>query len=214
MLVQDLMTPNVISIGPDQSVAEAGELMTSRRIRHLPVVEDGRLLGLVTRTSLAAALPGLGLGPGLTRFEHNYLTANTSVREVMIRDPALGTGDMPAEEAARVMNVNRISSLIIVQDGDAVGIITDTDIFEAMLELLGARQPGVRLALHIPDRPGELAKVSGAIGAAGGNITALGGWPVREGTWGTVLKVQNLGADAVLSAVSGLPGVVVADIRG
>ncbi|MBI5440463.1 MAG: CBS domain-containing protein [Deltaproteobacteria bacterium] len=211
MLVKHLMSPEPVSISPDQSVADASELMTSRAIRHLPVLEEGRLVGLVTRTSLAAALPGLGTG--LTRFEYNYLTANTSVRDVMIREPMLGTEEMPAEEAARIMNANRISSLVVVRDGRPVGIITDTDIFEAMLELLGARRTGVRLTVHLPDAPGELAKLSGAIGALGGNITAVGCWPVESGVWGAVLKVQNLTLESITGALSALPSVVLVDAR-
>lgn len=212
MLVKDLMSPQPISISPDRSVAEASELMQSRAIRHLPVLEEGRLVGLVTRTSLAAALPGLGTG--LTRFEYNYLTANTRIGEVMIRDPVLGTEDMPAEEAARVMTANRISSLVVVRDEIPVGIITDTDIFQAMLELLGARRAGVRVTVHLPDAPGELAKISGAVGAAGGNITAVGCWPVKSGVWGAVLKVQHLTLEAITRAVAGLPGVMLVDARG
>ena len=211
MLVKHLMTPDPIPISPEKSVADAVELMTQRGIRHLPVLDDGRLVGLVTRSSLAKALPGLGTG--LTRFEYNYLTSSTQVKEVMIRDPVLGTEDMAAEEAARVMNAHRISSLIIMRDDRPVGIITDTDIFEAMLELLGARRPGVRLTVHLEDRPGQLAKVAGAVGDAGGNISAVGGWFVDEGTWAAVLKIQNLPADQVTRIVGSVPGVTVVDVR-
>jgi acetoin utilization protein AcuB len=211
VLVKHLMSADPVSIAPDQSVADAGELMTQRGIRHLPVMEEGHLVGLVTRSSLARALPGLGTG--LTRFEVNYLTSNTTVREVMIAEPALGTEDMAAEEAARVMNARRISSLIVVHDGLPVGIITDTDIFEAMLELLGARREGVRLTVHLPDRPGALAKVSGALGAQGGNLTAVGGWQVDAGTWGAVIKVQNLSPEEITASVTAVPEVTVVDVR-
>ena len=211
MLVKHLMTPDPIPIAPDQSVADAGEIMTEKGIRHLPVLEDGVLVGLVTRSSLARALPGLGTG--LTRFEVNYLTSNTTVREVMINDPALGNEDMAAEEAARVMNAQRISSLIVMREGQPVGIITDTDIFEAMLELLGARREGVRLTVHLPDRPGALAKVAGVLGSLGGNLTAVGGWQVDQGTWGAVLKVQNLGLDQVRKSVETMPEVTLVDVR-
>ncbi len=211
MLVKHLMNPDPVSIAPAQSVADAGELMTQRGIRHLPVMEEGKLVGLVTRSSLARALPGLGTG--LTRFEVNYLTSNTTVREVMIANPALSSEDMAAEEAARVMNAERISSLIVVRDGQSVGIITDTDIFEAMLELLGARRDGVRLTVHLPDRPGVLAKVSGALGAAGGNLTAVGGWQVDSDTWGAVIKVQNLSPDEIAASVDAVPEVTVVDVR-
>jgi acetoin utilization protein AcuB len=206
------MTPNPVPISPDKSVADATELMTSRAIRHLPVVEEtGELVGLVTRSSLAQALPGLGTG--LTRFEYSYLTSAAKVREVMIKDPALGTEDMAAEEAARVMNAGRISSLIVVRDGKPVGIITDTDIFEAMLELLGARRPGLRLTVHMSDRPGELAKITGALAAAGANLTAVGGWPAEEGVWGAVLKVQNLTEEQAIEVMGRFPGATVVDMR-
>jgi len=211
MLIQHLMTPDPISIAPEKTVAEAGELMTEKAIRHLPVMDEGKLVGLVTRSSLARALPGLGTG--LTRFEYNYLTSNTRIREVMIPDPALGTEDMAAEEAARVMNSKRISSLVIVRDGQPVGIITDTDIFEAMLELLGARRPGVRVTVHLPDRPGELSKIAGALAEHGGNISAVGGWPVEDGTWGAVFKIQNLSSEQIAAAVAKVPGAAVVDVR-
>ncbi|MHB8763587.1 MAG: CBS and ACT domain-containing protein [Deferrisomatales bacterium] len=212
MLVQHLMSPDPIPVAPEQSVADAAQLMTEKGIRHLPVMDGDRLVGLVTRSSLAQALPGLGTG--LTRFEYNYLTANTVIRDVMIKNPALGTEDMAAEEAARVMNENRISSLIVVRQGRPVGIITDTDIFEAMLELLGARQPGVRVTVHLPDRPGELSKLAGALGAQGGHLTAVGGWPVEDGVWGAVLKVQNLTPDQITAAVGTVPGAALVDVRG
>ncbi|GAB4259763.1 MAG: CBS and ACT domain-containing protein [Deferrisomatales bacterium] len=213
MLVKHLMTPNPVGISPEQSVADAAALMTERGIRHLPVVdENGVLVGLVTRSSLAQALPGLGTG--LTRFEYSYLTANTKIREVMIAQPVLGEEDMAAEEAARIMNEHRISSLLVLRDGRPVGIITDTDIFEAMLELLGARREGVRLTVHLPDRPGELAKVSSRIAELGGNLSAVGGWPVGPDTWGAVLKVQNLDPDRVAEALRAMPGVTLVDVRG
>ena len=211
MLVKHLMTADPVFIAPEQSVADAGELMTQRGIRHLPVMEEDRLVGLVTRSSMAGALPGLGTG--LTRFEVHYLTSNTQVREVMIADPVLGSEDMAAEEAARVMNANRISSLIVMRDGWPVGIMTDTDIFEAMLELLGARRDGVRLTVHLPDRPGVLAKLSGALGDKGGNLTAVGGWQVDSDTWGAVIKVQNLSPEEITVSVGAVPEVTVVDVR-
>jgi len=211
MLIKHLMTPDPISISPEKSVAEAGEIMTEKGIRHLPVMDEGKLVGLVTRSSLARALPGLGTG--LTRFEYNYLTSNTRIRDVMIPDPALGTEDMAAEEGARVMNSKRISSLVVMRDEKPVGIITDTDIFEAMLELLGARRPGVRLTVHLDHRPGQLSRVSGAIADAGGNISSVGAWEVDERVWGAVMKVEGLRVDAATNAVSGIAGVTVVDVR-
>ena len=215
MLVKDLMTPNPIHISPHQSVAEAGDLMNGHRVRHLPVIdEDGKLLGLVTRSSLGKALPGMGTG--ITRFEFNYLTSSTMVSEVMIPDPDRIEEDAPVEEAARVMNENRISSLLVMREEELVGIITDTDLFEALLELMGARRPGVRLMVHIPDRTGELARVTTTVAQAGGYISAVGGWYVKgaKDVYGAILKIEELDKEQVRAAMQQLPEVTVVDLRG
>jgi len=212
VLVKDLMAANPIHVGPDRSVADALQLMGKHGIRHLPVLDEaGKLLGLVTRASLNMALPGIGTG--LTQFESRYLTSATLVREVMIGDPIQVAEDEAVEEAARVMNVNRISSLLVMRAGKIVGIITDTDIFEAMLELLGARRPGVRLTAALPNRPGELSKLSGTIGTLGGNIMAVGGWHLPDDSWAAVIKIDKLSREQILAAVAELPGVKVLDIR-
>jgi len=78
------------------------------------------------------------------------------------------------EDAARIMTDRKIGSLPVVRDGQLVGIITETDLFKLFLELLGARQKGVRLTMLLPDVKGTLAKVTGAIAQQGGNIIALG----------------------------------------
>src|SRR5512147_748817 len=102
------MAENPFHIAPDRSVADALEMMGKHGIRHLPVLDEtGRLRGLVTRSSLNQALPGIGTG--LTQFESRYLTSATLVKEVMIKEPLQVSEDEAVEEAARVMNVNRIS---------------------------------------------------------------------------------------------------------
>jgi len=216
MLIKDLMTLDPIHIFPHRSVADAGAVMEEHGIRHLPVLdEDGRLLGLVTRSSLGTALPGMG--GGLTRFEFNYLTSSTSVNEVMIKEPMVIGEDEGVEEAARVMNVNRISSLLVMREGKLVGIITDTDLFESLLELLGARRPGIRLTVHVPNRVGELAMVTTAIAQAGGFLTAVGGWYVKRtggDVFGAVLRIENLSREQVVDAINQLPEITIADVRG
>jgi acetoin utilization protein AcuB len=212
VLVKDLMAAEPLHISPHRSVAEATEMMSEHNIRHLPVLdEDGRLLGLVTRSSLGKALPGMGTG--LTQFESRYLTSSTRASDVMIRNPDVVSEDEAVEDVARVMNEKRISSLLVMSGEDLVGIITDTDIFEAMLELLGARRPGVRITAQIPHRPGELAKIAGAIAGVGGNISAVGGWHLSDEYWAAVVRVEDVSRDQVVGAVEGLPDVKVVDVR-
>jgi acetoin utilization protein AcuB len=82
--------------------------------------------------------------------------------------------DTPIEEAARIMADNKIGGLPVVRGTEVVGMVTETDLFKVFLELLGAREAGVRLSALVADQPGELAKLTSAIFKAGGNILALG----------------------------------------
>jgi acetoin utilization protein AcuB len=215
MLVKDLMTTKLVCVAPNRSVADASDVMAEHKIRHLPIVgDDGQLLGLITRGALARALPGVGTG--LTRFEFSYLTSSTSVAEVMIKEPFSIGEDGAVEEAARIMNEKRISSLLVMRGEELAGIITDTDIFKALTELMGGHRPGVRLTVHIPDRAGALASVTSAIAEAGGYLSAVGGWYVKgmEAIYGTILKIENLTREQVVAAIGKLPGVEIVDIRG
>jgi acetoin utilization protein AcuB len=215
MLVKDLMATKLVCVTANRSVADASELMAEHKIRHLPVVnEQGQLVGLITRATLASALPGVGTG--LTRFEFSYLTSSTSVSEVMIQEPATIDEGGAIEEAARIMNEQRISSLLVMRGKELVGIITDTDIFEALMELMGGRRAGVRLTVHILDRPGALASVTSAIAGAGGYLSAVGGWYVKgeEDIYGSLLKIENLTREQVVEAISKLPDVKIIDVRG
>jgi acetoin utilization protein AcuB len=215
MLVKDMMATKLVCVAPNRSVADAGEIMTANKIRHLPVVDDqGQLVGLITRPALALALPGVGTG--LTRFEFSYLTSSTSVSEVMIKEPSTIEEDGAVEEAARIMNERRISSLLVMRGKELIGIITDTNIFEALMELMGGRRAGVRLTVHIADRAGALASVTGAIADAGGYLSAVGGWYVKgaERVYGSLLKIENLTQEQVMKAIGRLPDVTIIDVRG
>jgi acetoin utilization protein AcuB len=97
-----------------------------------------------------------------------------------------------------------------------VGIITDTDLFGALLELMGARRRGVRLTVHIPDQTGALARITAAIAKPGGYISAVGGWYVKDApdVYGAILKIENLSQEQVVAAISEFPEATVIDIRG
>jgi acetoin utilization protein AcuB len=176
--------------------------------------ESGNLIGLATRPSLNRALPGMGTG--LTRFEVNYLTLSTKVDEVMIKEPACIEPDAAVEEAARIMSEKRISSLLVKDGGNLVGIITDSDLFRVLSSLMGAKRKGIRLTVRIPDVKGALAKVTNAIAEQGGYLSAIGGWYPEDfpDEYGAILKIENLTKDQIVSAVRHLDGVNVVDVRG
>jgi acetoin utilization protein AcuB len=136
------------------------------------VDKRGRLIGIVSERDLLHAAPSDATS--LSIWEVNYLISKITVEKVMTQDVITILGNTPIEEAARVMADNKIGGLPVVQGGKLVGIITETDLFKIFLEMLGAREPGIRLAVLVPNVTGELAQLARAIYEAGGNILALG----------------------------------------
>ena len=172
MNVGKRMSKVLITVPPDLPVPDALALMTKEKIRHIPVIEKGKLKGIITKNDLLNASPSKATS--LSVWEINYLVSKIKVADVMTTKVYTTTEDTPIEEAARVMSDKKISCLPVLRGKDLVGIITETDLFKIFLELLGARQKGVRLTAVIPDKPGELARITQAIYKAGGNLIALG----------------------------------------
>ena len=172
MLVKDRMTPDPVTITPDVSFTEAFRILREKKIRHLPVVDrTGKLIGIVAQTDLLHASPSSATT--LSVFEVNYLLANLQVQEVMSSPPITVPEDAPLEEAARVMVEKKIGCLPVMRDGELVGVITETDIFEAFVEILGGREASLRITLRVPNVRGELARLAGIIARLGGNICSV-----------------------------------------
>jgi len=171
MLVKDRMTPNPVTITPDTSFPEAFRIMREKKIRHLPVMDKKKLVGVVARTDLLHASPSAATS--LSVFEINYLLANLHIREVMSSPPITVPEDAPLEEAARVMVERKIGCLPVMRDGMLVGLITETDIFETFVEVLGGKEASLRVTVRVPDVQGELARVAGVITRLGGNICSV-----------------------------------------
>ena len=171
MLVRDRMTSNPITITPDTSFPEAFRTMRENRIRHLPVVEKEKLIGVVAQTDLLHASPSPATS--LSVFEINYLLANLHVREVMSAPPVTVSEDAPIEEAARVIVEKKSGCLPVMRDGELAGLITESDVFEVFVEILGGEEASLRVTVRVPDVRGELARVAGVISGLGGNICSV-----------------------------------------
>ncbi|HZD55582.1 MAG TPA: CBS and ACT domain-containing protein [Anaerolineales bacterium] len=172
MLVGERMSHPVISINPDMPITDALNLMKRERIRRTPVVKDGKMVGIISDKDLLNASPSPATS--LSVWEMNYLLSKIRVRDVMTKNVLTVTADTPIEEAARIMADNKIGGLPVMRDGHVVGIITETDLFKIFLELMGAREPGVRGTVLVLDQPGQLAKLTETIAKLGGNIVAFG----------------------------------------
>lgn len=172
MLIGERMSHPVITISPDLPIVDAVSLLRRERIRRAPVIKDGRLVGIVSSHDLMNASPSQATS--LSIWEMNYLLSKITVNEVMTKKVITVDVDTPIEEAARIMADNKIGGVPVTRDGKVVGIVTETDIFKLFLELMGARDSGVRVTALIYEKAGELAKLSRAITEKGGNFVAFG----------------------------------------
>lgn len=172
MLVKDRMTPNPVTITPNTSFPDAFRIIREKRIRHLPVVDkQGKLVGIVAQTDLLHASPSAATS--LSVFEINYLLANLHIQEVMTSPPITVPEDAPLEEAARLMVEKKIGCLPVLRDDALVGMITETDVFETFVEILGGEEASLRVTVRVPDVQGVLARLAGVIASLGGNICSV-----------------------------------------
>ena len=213
MLVKDQMTPNPICGHPETPVAEAQKLMQENDIRHLPILdEDNKLVGLITQRSLMQAVPD-----DLSQFSPfvvNYILAKLQAQNIMVRDVVTIDPDTTIEEAARIIADKKIGCLPVMQDEELVGIISDSDLFSIMMELLGARRAGVRMTVLQPDRAGEVARLTRTIDEQGGYLSVFVTYPTSDpDTWASVVKVTNVPEETLVEKVSGMPDVEVQDVR-
>lgn len=137
MLIKDRMTRPPITAPPEMPMQEALKLMRERRIRRLPVVDKkGKLIGIVSDRDLLHASPSDATS--LSVWELNYLLSKVTLKDVMTKNVITVTPETPVQEAARIMAEKKIGGLPVVQAGKVVGIITETDLFRVLLELLPA----------------------------------------------------------------------------
>ncbi|MGA9350272.1 MAG: CBS and ACT domain-containing protein [Anaerolineae bacterium] len=212
MLVGERMTKRPITTAPDTPIDDALKLMRESKVRRLPVVDKkGKLVGIVAEKDLLYVSPSPATS--LSIYELHYLIAKIKVQDVMCKDVITVTEYTPLEEAARVMADNKIGSLPVMRDDKLVGIITETDLFCIFLELLGAREKGVRLTMLVPEQAGTLATITREIAEMGGNIVSLGTFLGDDPTSRLItVKVSEIGRDKLVSAMEAM-GMEIVDVR-
>jgi acetoin utilization protein AcuB len=169
LLVRDWMTEHLVTLSPEASVAEALTLCRKRRIRHIPILDKGRLVGIVSDRDLRDASPTLG-DPERARILQEIRVADVMSREVITVDP-----QDSIENAAQQMYELKIESLPVVSEGvvadagstvaeeEVLGIVTSSDVMRALVTLAGLPEPGCRIEVSVPNREGILAEVAGKI---------------------------------------------------
>jgi acetoin utilization protein AcuB len=220
MLVKERMTVHPLTMEPTASITEVHRYMRDNNIRHLPIVrKDGKLMGLITRETLLQAMPSSVTT--LSIWEMNYALNKVKARDVMVREVVTVEENVSIEEAARIMAENKIGCLPVMRSAPStssgqalVGIVTDTDMLATLMELMGARQAGIRVTLRVPDTQGELAKVTAAIAEQGGDIAACGTYPAREPLKAAIiLKIKHVSQEELNASLGQLDEVEILDVR-
>lgn len=174
MYVQDHMTQNPTCISPDTSISKALDIMAQNQFHRLPVTDkDGKLVGLIT-AGVISEKSGKNT-TSLSIYELNYLLSRSKVSDIMITDVQTIAPMVLVEEAAVKMRANNISVLPVVDtDNKVIGIITENDIFDAFVDLLGYNTAGTRFVINVQkDHPGILEEVAGMFHQENINLTNL-----------------------------------------
>lgn len=211
MLVRNHMTPNPVTASLKSSYSEARELMREHQIRRLPILDRGSLVGIVVEKDLLSNQPSPATT--LSIYEMLSLLERLTLGQIMSRPVVTVEGDCPMEEAARIMVARKIGCLPVMEGERLLGIITETDIFKTLVEVLGGEEIGTRLILHLPERVGELARATSQIAEAGGNIIAVTTSRILEDNQREV-TIKESGADPeTLKNLLKSSGTTVVDLR-
>ncbi len=201
MLVKDWMSKDPVTINEDTSMMKAIHLMKQNRFRRLPVLAEGRLVGIVSDRDLKEASPSKATT--LDVHELYYLLAELQVKDIMTRDPVTVTPDDTVEHAAQLMLENTISGLPVVDDqGKVVGILTQSDVFRAFMAITGILQGGVQFALRLEDRPGLIKEVVDLLRGKGARFISLltSSTSAQEAPRDVYIRVKNLSPESVEAA--------------
>ena len=186
MAVKDFMTRKVVYISPDTTIAHVADIMRDQKLHRLPVIENDKLVGLVTEGTIAEASPSKATS--LSIYEMNYLLNKTKVKDVMIHDVVTISQYASLEDATYLMLKNKIGILPVVDNEQVYGIITDRDIFKAFLEVSGYGEKGVRMRFVTEDEVGVLSHIIALLVEENLNISNTVNIPRKDGK--VVIEVQ------------------------
>ena len=199
MFVRERMTVNPLTVDETTPVFEAGELLRQNNIARLPVVKDGKLIGIITQEDLLKVSPSQATT--LSVWELNYVLSKIQVKDGMTKNPVVISPDATLEEAALVMRDKRVGALPVVEDEKLIGIIAESDIFDAFLDLMGLKRTGTRLTIDLEDRIGAIADLTEIIKKEGVNIISMALFHNPDDQGKLVLRLESNQSDQVIKEI-------------
>jgi acetoin utilization protein AcuB len=171
MLVREYMTSPAITVAPDTLVQDAEKMLREHRIRRLPVVDRGKLVGIVTQAKLREVAPSPATS--LSVWELNYLLAKMKVKDVMQSGVVTVTPSTTIEAAATLGQERGIGTLPVVEDDRIVGVITTTDLYRILTDVLGFGAAGARLRIHTQTVVAPQGQITEIIAKHGATIVSM-----------------------------------------
>lgn len=204
MRVSKWMSPKVLTLQPTDSISTAIHLMKEKRIRRIPIVNGGgKLVGIVSDRDLKDVSPSRATT--LDIWELHAVLDKLKIADIMTKKPVTVTPDTSIEKAAALMLEKRVEGLPVVDaKGALVGILTEGDVFRALVDITGAGKKRTRVNLVIPDRAGSIREVADAVRALGGTIFSIltSTLKVPAGKRELVMRVEGSTADTLRTELS------------
>ncbi|MBU9673022.1 acetoin utilization AcuB family protein [Planococcus sp. CP5-4] len=184
MLVEEIMKKDVFTLRSDQTVQDVLNLFEEKRIRHAPIVDDGKVVGIVTDRDLKDAMPSMfTVSPKGEPYKKK-------VSEIMTKNPMIAHPLDFVEEIALLFYEQKIGCLPVVSQNELVGFLTETDLLYTYIELTGAHQPGSQIEIKVPNRSGALYEVSKVFYNHKVNVLSVLVYPDREDNSNKILAFR------------------------
>lgn len=195
MLVRNWMTSNVITVSPETSLLKLGKLMHDHNVRRIPVVDaDGRLKGIVSDRDVRDASPSKATT--LDMYEMHYLLAEIRASTIMTPNPYTVKPEDTVEMAAMLMLDHKIGGLPVVEDGKLIGIISELDVFKALVNITGVREESFQIGFAIANRHGAMKPIFDLVRKRGARILSVLSNNNDEGERHIFLRLRRLETEA------------------
>ena len=195
MIIEEIMKTDVAVLLPTNTIADAIRLMDTRKIRHIPIIDQNRhLLGLITVAKIREATPSI--------FHANEHPEDLKqpLETIMEKNVITGHPLDFVEEAAGLFYEHKISCMPIINDQKLIGIVTETDLLRTMVELTGAHQPGSQIEIKVPNLTGVLSDITAVIKKRNANILSVLVYPDKKDDRYKILafRVQTMNPTALI----------------